>query len=171
MRGAALLLVAALAAGCVDRGAGGPPSAAEAQTETEAAAEPQPSGPAADPHGDLACDEETRAAIDETIDAQLAAFADDDFETALGLASEQFRDAFDVDRFRATIEDDYPVVADAVGHTSDLCVRQGAAAQLLVTVEGRDGSEQELVYTMTREGDAWRVAGAEGTAEPDAPVV
>lgn len=167
MRGAALLLVAVLAAGCVDGEADAPPTAAGAEAE----ADPQPSGPAADPHGDLACDEETRAAIDATIDAQLAAFADDDFETALGLASDGFRDAFDVDRFRATIEGDYPAVADAVGHTSDVCVRQGGSAQLLVTVEGRTGSLQELVYTMTREGDAWRVAGAEGTAQPDAPVV
>lgn len=138
------------------------------------AAAPEAPGPMAsedaaggDPHGELACDDEVVAAIDQTIDAQLAAFADDDFATALDLASEGFQSGLDIDAFRQIIEGDYPVVADAVGHTSGICVAQEGAAQLLVTVEGADGEAQELVYTMALEDDVWRIEGA--TTPPGAP--
>lgn len=156
---------------------GGAPAEEEAAAVPSQAPAPRSQGPgseeptrpdgADDPHGELACDDDVADAIDETIAAQLAAFADDDFGRALGLASQGFQAGLDVDGFRRIIEQDYPVVADAVDHTSGLCVAQDDAAQLLVTVEGSDGTAQELVYTMALEDDGWRIDGAQ--VPPGAP--
>lgn len=180
------LLVAAACVGGADEAPApaDPPEAAQAPTTEEPTAEGGPRdeptaepGPGegdgdgdGDPHGELACADDILAQIDETIDAQLAAFAEDDFGTALGLASEGFQEGLDEDTFRQIIEQDYPVVANAVGHRSGVCVEQDGSAQLLVTVQGEDGTAQELVYTMALEDDGWRIEGAQNPpGGPSAP--
>lgn len=120
-----------------------------------------PENPSSDPHGELACSDGDLAEIDEVIDAQLAAFVDDDYAGALDLASQDFRDSFDEESFRTVIEDGFPIVTEATGHDADVCVRRGDEAQLLVTVQGGGDEEAELVYRMVVEDDAWRINGAE----------
>jgi hypothetical protein len=132
------------------------------QTLPEAATTPPPGAPRAqdeqDPHGDLACDEETLARIDETISGQLEALAAGNYAAALEFASERFRSVTNVQAFRETIETDHPVLINAGSHTSSLCVVQDGRAQLLVSVEPRNGNGvQELVYEMVEENDDWLI--------------
>lgn len=139
-----------------------PAGSADAEPSPSPTPEPDDEPDAsADPHGELACSDEDLGKIDEVIDDQLEAFVDDDYAGALELASEDFREGFDEERFRDVIEEGFPIVAEATGHTSDVCVRDGGNAQLLVTVEGASGQEAELVYLMVLEGGAWRIGGAE----------
>jgi len=132
----------------------------------ETQAEPSPR--ASDPHGELACDEPTLRGIDATIDGQLAAFADGDFVAALGFASERFRSGTTPAQFQATIEAEYPLLIGASGHRSEVCVRQGDVAQLLVTIDARGEETDELLYQMAREDGQWRidVAGRVPSEEP-----
>jgi uncharacterized protein DUF4864 len=113
--------------------------------------------PPEDPHGELACDTQTQAAIDDTIDGQLAAFAAGDYAAALAFSSDRFRSQTTPEQFQQVIETDYAPLIGAAGHRSELCVLQGDTAQLLVTVEGEDGENAELVYRLTFEEGQWRI--------------
>lgn len=138
------------------------PAASEDASEggSEGASPGASPGGSADPHGELACDADTQAAIDATIDGQLAAFSEGDYAAALDFSSEAFRAGTSAEAFGEVIESDYPVLRDASGHTSSVCVAQGDEAQLLVAVEGTDGISDELLYRMTQEAGEWRIAVA-----------
>jgi hypothetical protein len=106
------------------------------------------------------CDLGDLAAMDEVIAGQLAAFAADDWEAALGFASDEFRAGMDPDTFAALIEDGYPVAADAAEHRSAACVtRDGGAAEVRVEVVATDGETAAMVYLLVDEG-GWAIAGA-----------
>jgi hypothetical protein len=174
------VLVTVLAAACTspqlgpeldDPGADDPPTDDPAPDPDEDAA-PDPDEDAAPESGPdesdpEPCDDKIRAAIDEAIAGQLAAFADDDFAAALDFASEGFRAGIDPGAFQMLIEDRYPVAADAADHVPGECLRSGPdAAEVRVEVTADDGTRGELVYLMVDEDDQWRIAGAV-ELEPD----
>jgi len=172
-------LLAALAGGCTagadggdatrgGPGAGGPGTA----PATPAPRSPAPGpGATAGPHGTLACDEDTRAGIDAAIDGQLRALEAGDYEAALGFASSAYRSSISVKTFRRLFDRDYALLTDAATHVSGTCVAGAEGAQVLVTVQGASGEEQELVYTLVREDGAWRIAVAGlSPATGEAPV-
>lgn len=160
---AGLVLLALLCAACTGEVVDGRASAdtGTAQRTPDAAA-----GASDDPHGELACDEGTQAAIDATIDGQLAAFAEGDYDAALGFATESFRAATTAEAFGQVIESDYPALITASGHTSGVCVAQGDQAQVVVEVEGPGAGADELVYRMAREAGEWRIMVAARVPSP-----
>lgn len=108
-----------------------------------------------------ACDDEVLAAIDEVIAGQLAAFAADDFATALDFASRDFQASIDAEAFEALIEEGYPVAADATEHESQDCLLAAPdRAEVRVEVTGADGTRGQLAYLVVDEDDTWRIAGA-----------
>jgi hypothetical protein len=139
---------------------------AAACTAPDVVGETQPSP--SEPHGALACDTETRSAIDETIGAQLAAFADADFAAALGFASERFRAGNSPAQFEAVITNGFPALIGAADHTIEVCVARGDNAQVLVTIESAGGQTDDLVYDMTREPAGWRIDVAGYAASEEA---
>ena len=173
MRPAALAALPAVAivllAGCSSGDVAESPEPEEptSRASQSEASEPEASAPGtsqseeeqSDAHGDLACDDRTLEEIDDTIGGQLRAFAEGDYSAALEFASEGFQEDFDQDSFRELIETSFPNVAQATGHTSNVCVNRGDDAQLLVTVESDEG-DQELVYQMILESEQWRIEGA-----------
>jgi Domain of unknown function (DUF4864) len=166
-RRVALLVAGVLAlAGC-DAGGGDATSAAP---ETPAQGPTAAPDAGADPHGGLACDDATRAGIDDAIAGQLDALGTGDYEAALGYSSSRYRAGIAPDAFGELIGRDYPVLADDAEHTSDTCVAQGDGAQVLVTVTGASGDAQELVYQLVREDGDWRVDVAGAIPEGDAPI-
>lgn len=110
---------------------------------------------AATPCGDSELD-----GIDATVGGQLAAFAAQDWPAAHAYASSDFRADVDVDGLREIVVDSFPVLAAYAGHDLGTCVRSDTAAQVLVTVIDEAGLTSEIVYTLVRENDAWRIAGA-----------
>jgi Domain of unknown function (DUF4864) len=129
---------------------------------------PSASAPAPAP-GVPECPGDVVDGIDDTLTAQLAAFADGDFRSAFALASEGFRSSVDLKGFRAIIRDGYPEVASSTGHRILEC-RQPAAssASALVAVTGADGVTAQLGYRFVLEPGGWRVDGAStlATAAP-----
>lgn len=126
--------------------------------------------PPTDPHGAdgevPACEAAVFDAIDEVIGDQLAAFAADDYDRALALASEDFRAAIDAEGLAGIIEDGYPVAADAASHETGTCVRPTpSSAEVLVRVTARDGERGDLVYRLVEEAPGWRIAGAVQVAD------
>lgn len=109
---------------------------------------------------DDACDEATRSAVDDVVADQLAAFADDRWEDALGLASAAFRDDFDPSRLATLIEGQFPVAAAAVDHDLGPCVTTDEQAQVLVSVVDERGDRLSLGYLLVMEDAGWRIAGA-----------
>jgi hypothetical protein len=174
----AMIAVAAVAcsdpvvAPAADEPSPGEAGAPDDGSESPGAPDAAPDGPEGsdDPHGDATCGDQVLAAIDETIDGQLSAFAADDFAGALEFASEDFRAGTDAAAFEELIEDGYPIAADAASHTSTICVLQGPmSAEVLVDVTATDGTEGQLVYLLVDEDDAWRIAGAAEVTPSDEP--
>ena len=160
---ATLLAVVVLALAACEAAGG---DAARVAPETPAATAPEGGS---DPHGGLACDDATRAGIDQAIAGQLDALGTGDYEAALGYSSSRYRAGIAPDAFGELIGRDYPVLADDAEHTSDTCVAEGDGAQVLVTVTGASGDAQELVYQLVREDGDWRVDVA-GAIPGDAPI-
>jgi hypothetical protein len=116
--------------------------------------------PPPSPPPPTACASDDLAAMDEVIAGQLAAFAADDWETALDFASTDFREGIDPDTFALLIEEGFPVAADAVEHRSGTCLTRGTgAAEVRVEVVAVGGERADLVYLLVDE-DGWRIAGA-----------
>lgn len=154
---AAVFLLALTAAGCTRDG----PSAQSAPPS--AATQPAPTvAPSESPRGRAGvddCDAAVLARIDERIDAQLAAFRAGDFTQALTHASRGFRSRFTPEAFQRVIEQGFPQVRRANGHTSAQCVTDGRRASVLVEVTG-DAEPVQLVYEMVLEDGDWRIGGA-----------
>ncbi len=181
---AAATLLAVLAGGCTagaDGGdaarggaeAGGSDGPATPASELPPSARPRAPAPGAGaaPHGALDCDDDSRAGIDAAIDGQLRALEAGDYEAALGFASSAYRSSISVETFRRLFDRDYALLTDAATHVSGTCVAGEEGAQVLVTVQGASGEEQELVYTLVREDGAWRIAVAGlSPATGEAPV-
>lgn len=169
-RTAAVLLLVACAACTPTDPSGSSPTMAVAPP-TDGAADDVDDTRRDDPRD---CDTETLADLDEVVGGQLDAFADDDWDDALALASAGFREEFDATRFAAVVEGSFPVAADAVDHRLGGCVTTTTEAQVLVEVESGTGDEATLVYALVREAGAWRIAGAVPTGdepEDEGPLV
>jgi hypothetical protein len=130
-------------------------------------AEPDPASAAADEPAPTACTDDVGTAVGATIAAQLAAFADDDYETALGLAAAGFRDAFDLASFRELIETGFPQVADSRDHVVLTCeLVTDDVAQATVVVTGVDGTTDELAYLVVSEDGRWVIGAAASRDRP-----
>lgn len=178
-------VAAVVLAGCVTPELGpvageDPPSDDQApgdQAPDDAEPEEDPAAPGADPHGPdgqvPTCDDDATVAIDAVIGEQLAAFAADDYDRALELASQDFRAAIDADGLAGLIEDGYPVAAMAASHELGPCVQPSPrTAEVLVQVTAQDGARGDLIYRMVEEAPGWRISGALQVGDaPDDTVV
>ena len=148
-----------------------PPVAAD---QAPRSATPTPEPPA-ETERPAVCDDDVRAALVATVDGQLDAIADADWDRALDFASSGFRSGVDADRFRDIITEGFPVVADNRARDVAACRAVGDDATLLVTVEDGDGTQQLLLYLLERERDGWGIGGAApaagGAPVPDEPTV
>lgn len=167
--GAALLLVANLAVVAERQGERSSASleapAAAPGVAPSAPTAPAPSTPRED-GAPSACTAGTRERISEVVQAQLDAFASDDWDEALGFATEGFRDAFDAQELEVTILTGYPTAARSATSRLGECATLGPLGQALVTVEALDGDRLDLLYQFAMESGEWRIAGA-----VDAPTV
>ena len=110
--------------------------------------------------GVTVCDAATRTGIDETIGGQLAAFAADDYQGALGFASRAFRAGIDAPAFRAMIESEFVVAADASTHALGACRQVGSRAQAVVEITAADSTRTRMVYSLVEEEGSWLISGA-----------
>lgn len=106
-----------------------------------------------------------RAAVEQTVSGQLAAFRRDDYAAAREFASTPFRERFPPVEFETMVRRGYPrIAANRAGRVGEL-LDDGQRALARVTVVDRDGVETVFRYVLAKEGERWLVAGlAEATA-------
>jgi hypothetical protein len=148
--GAPLLLAGALA-GCGSVGTSAPdvpPVSRPAQAQSS------PSGLPGQ-----ACSESTLAGIEQLVTEQLAAFANRDFNTAYGLASEQFKAMSTPESLKQLILDGkHAEVLDSASHEfSDCREPHPDLAVAAVSVTGVNGETVSLEYQFSREQGQWRI--------------
>ena len=118
---------------------------------------PRPSLPSSAPG--KPADAPTQKLLEQAVGGQLAAFNRNDYKGALRFASSSFRENFSPETFRAMIRAGYPQVAASKGATYGAARRSGDEALLPVEVAGRDGVKIRYIYSLGREGGAWRITG------------
>ena len=109
----------------------------------------------------LAIDDADRAAIRETVEEQLAAFARDDDATAYALAAPGIQVQFEtVEKFMAMVRVGYqPVYRPRSVAFQEVISWQGMPTQLVFVV-GPDGRSFLAHYPMEHQSDgSWRIAG------------
>ncbi len=145
-----------------------PVAAAESPAPPPASESTASESPASEPPAETACAPEDLSGISDTIGGQLMAFADGDFEAALGFATPGFRDSFTPQEFEAMITSTFPVPATATAHQVLDCVRLADGAATTVRVTGA-GGQQDYSYGLRLLADGWRIDGAVPVGGVDAP--
>lgn len=102
------------------------------------------------------------SAMRRVIDAQLAAFARDDSESAFSLASPGIRERFvTADTFVRMVQEQYAVVYRPASRTFLRPVMEDGTVIFPVQLSDRAGQVWIALYTMQRVGGDWRVAGCQ----------
>ena len=127
-------------------------------------AEPAPSqsGQAEAQNEPVACEEQTQKAIEQTINSQTRAFADNNFELAYSFASPSFRSSVSLNGFVTIIASSYgPLIESSELRFSD-CLANSNGGFALIDVRFLQGGDfvYGLRYLMADTSDGWRVDGA-----------
>ncbi|SHG90159.1 DUF4864 domain-containing protein [Marivita hallyeonensis] len=107
-------------------------------------------------------------AIEETIQSQIDAFLQDDFETAFTFASPNIRNMFRTpENFGRMVQQGYPMVwrPDTVTY-GDLRSIAGGLYQMVI-VKDVDGNLHYLDYRMQQIDGEWRIAGVQILQPPE----
>jgi len=105
--------------------------------------------------------------IQGTIDAQIAAFLADDFETAFSYASPAIRRIFGTtERFAAMVTDAYAMVYRPADVRYQELREIGGALWQKVMVRDQAGVFHMLDYQMIPTADGWRINGVQLLAAP-----
>jgi len=114
------------------------------------------------PPGISACDDDTKANIDTTIEAQTKAFRDGDFDAAYALASPRFQAGVTVDVFSTLIRLNYPELLTADTSQSRSCEvdSENGVATIVVRFETASDPAYTLRYVVELVEGQWRVSAA-----------
>ena len=158
-RGAGVVLPAVLLTSCGVMTATEPPNIPPiTQVNPPVPSEPASANPHGNASGSDACLPDVKAAVDDVVGRQLAAFRAGDYDAAFALASEQFRAITDVQGLKALISKGHPEVSDAASHNFTECRQPNADLVLgAVTVTGENGNTVLLVYQFTFEDGSWHI--------------
>lgn len=159
--------LAALAAGCTDPSQPvRPGSDAASEDVAPPPTDERPGDDDADGNSDgegdalATCDDELRATFVTSVDGQLDAIVERDWDGALDFASPGFRSGIDADGFRDIILEGFPVVAEVADRSIGECTVADREGTMLVTVEDGSGGRQLLLYLFERDDERWGISGA-----------
>lgn len=95
------------------------------------------------------------------IDAQLAAFREDDFSRAYGFAAGSIRGMFPPAAFEKMVRAGYPLIARSARAEYGIALDSGDDAAIAVRVTGADekGTTAEYLYTLSKENGVWKITG------------
>lgn len=96
--------------------------------------------------------------MEQAIAGQQAAFADRDFATARGFASEGFRSTVTTDAFEMLITSQYAFLLDDPTVMFERCAQADEVAEVEVQVGG--ATQRTLVYRLVRESGSWAIDAA-----------
>ena len=110
------------------------------------------------------------------IKGQLAAFAQQDFESAFGFASESFQSNRSLEEFTAIISSGYGFLLSSRSNTVSDCIKEGNNFLFDVQVTTDSGTKYPMMYALEKTADAWGINAATVVAdtteqEPATPIV
>ena len=125
-----------------------------ARTEESGTLEKESTGP-------RSCQAATEGALQETIQAQIDAFGDENFSTAYQFAAPGFQEVVSLEAFEEIIVSQYASLLDAQSVSFSDCVEfPGALANTVVTVRTTSGGVSTFYYELIETDLGWRVMGA-----------
>ena len=140
-------------------------SSQSTQNATQESAAPQPS-----------CSQSEIDGGSAWIKGQLAAFANQDFESAFGFASESFQSNRSLEEFTAIISSGYGFLLSSRSNTVNNCIKEGNNFLFDVQVTTDSGTKYPMMYALEKTADAWGINAATVVAdtteqEPTTPIV
>ena len=140
-------------------------SSATTQNATQESAAPQPSCTQSEIDGGSAW-----------IKGQLAAFANQDFKSAFGFASESFQSNRSLEEFTAIISTGYGFLLTSRTNSVSNCIKEGNDFLFNVQVTDESGTRYPMMYALEKTADAWGINAATVVAEtteqePTTPIV
>jgi hypothetical protein len=110
------------------------------------------------------------------IKGQLAAFAQQDFESAFGFASESFQSNRSLEEFTAIISSGYGFLLSSRSNTVSNCIKEGNNFLFDVQVTTDSGTKYPMMYALEKTTDRWGINAATVVAdtteqEPATPIV
>lgn len=124
--------------------------------------------PTPDPDGTRPANEAERKAAIASIEGQLKAFREDDYEKATKFQCLELRKGFkSSEEFRRAIKLGYPQFANykAANFGEAICDEKGERLHIRVTLTGQDGVVVRALYLMIKEEGEYRVGGVFGGAK------
>ncbi len=140
-------------------------SSTTTQKATEESAAPQPS-----------CSQSEIDGGSAWIKGQLAAFSNQDFESAYGFASKSFQSGRSLEQFTAIISSGYGFLLNSRSNSFGECIKEGNNFLFDVQVTAESGTNYPMMYALTKTEDTWGINAATVVAnpteqEPSAPIV
>ena len=117
-----------------------------------------PAAPAEPPSSHV-CSETVKQELTAVIDAQLAAFRENDYPKAYTFAADGIKEMFPVENFETMVKTAYPLIAGAAKAEYGLAFDTGEDAVVNVTVENAQGQRAHYQYTLSKEKGAWKITG------------
>jgi len=130
-------------------------SAPQEEAEEENTSEPEPAGP-------QECQEATQLSIEDSIDAQTAAFGEGEFERAYAIASPSFQESVTLEGFIEIISGSYGPLIESSELAYRDCMVDSSEAIAIIDVRFIESGNAVygLRYLMVNVEGTWRVAGA-----------
>lgn len=140
-------------------------SSTTTQKATQESAAPQPS-----------CSQSEIDGGSAWIKGQLAAFSNQDFESAYGFASKSFQSGRSLEQFTAIISSGYGFLLSARTNTVSNCIKEGNNFLFDVQVTAESGTNYPMMYALIKTENTWGINAATVVAnpteqEPSAPIV
>ena len=95
------------------------------------------------------------------VEHQLGELRGGNFSRAYEYASSSIQERYNVDQFAAMVQADYPGMIETTRAEYGLVQTNGRHATMQVYLIGQNGQVMPCVYLLIREGDEWRIDGAE----------
>ena len=99
------------------------------------------------------------------IKGQLAAFANQDFESAFAFASESFQSNRSLEEFTAIISSGYGFLLSARTNSVGECIKEGNNFLFDVQVTTESGTKYPMMYALEKTSDAWGINAATVVAD------
>jgi hypothetical protein len=140
-------------------------SSTTTQKATQESATPQPS-----------CSQSEIDGGSAWIKGQLAAFSNQDFESAYGFASKSFQSGRSLEQFTAIISSGYGFLLNSRANSVSECIKEGNNFLFDVQVTAESGTKYPMMYALEKTTGAWGINAATVVAnpteqEPSAPIV
>ena len=111
-------------------------------------------------------DQKLQQQLIKVIQAQLAAFRQEDYSTAYTFAAADFKSQISLTAFERMVKTSFPQIARSRAAEYGVIMDNGADARVEVTIVGETGTRIHYQYILHQENGGWKIGGVnEGPSE------